>query len=154
MKIDGTEKTYKKEDLDFSYRFSSIPKDEIIIEANFKFELGDIDSINTQKKQASMSRKNNQPLKFRSAGSIFKNPNSKLAAGYLIDQANLKGTRIGDAEISIKHANFIINHGNASSDNVLELIKIIKNKIKEQFDIDLKLEVKLLGFNKHELKGV
>ena len=154
MKIDGTEKTYKKEDLDFSYRFSSIPKDEIIIEANFKFELGDIDSINTQKKQASMSRKNNQPLKFRSAGSIFKNPNSKLAAGYLIDQANLKGTRIGDAEISIKHANFIINHGNASSNNVLELIKIIKNKIKEQFDIDLKLEVKLLGFNKHELKGV
>ena len=85
---------------------------------------------------------------------IFKNPNSKLAAGYLIDQANLKGTRIGDAEISIKHANFIINHGNASSNNVLELIKIIKNKIKEQFDIDLKLEVKLLGFNKHELKGV
>ena len=154
IKMDGTEKIYKKEDLDFSYRFSSIPKDEIIIEANFKFELGDIDSINTQKKQASMSRKNNQPLKFRSAGSIFKNPNSKLAAGYLIDQANLKGTRIGDAEISIKHANFIINHGNASSNNVLELIKIIKNKIKEQFDIDLKLEVKLLGFNKHELKGV
>ena len=72
----------------------------------------------------------------------------------VIDQANLKGTRIGDAEISIKHANFIINHGNASSNNVLELIKIIKNKIKEQFDIDLKLEVKLLGFNKHELKGV
>jgi len=62
--------------------------------------------------------------------------------------------RVGDAEISIKHANFIINHGKASSNEVLKLIKIIKNKVKEQFNINLKLEIKLLGFNDKELKGI
>ena len=154
IKMDGTEKKYRKEDLEFSYRFSSIPKNEIIVEANFKFELGNINNINDQKVEASNQRKNKQPLKFRSAGSIFKNPSSDLAAGYLIDKSNLKGIRIGDAEISTKHANFIINHGTASSDNVLELIKLIKNTVKEKFNIDLKLEIKLLGFNKKELKGL
>ena len=72
----------------------------------------------------------------------------------MFDKSNLKGIRIGDAEISTKHANFIINHGTASSDDVLELIKLIKNTVKEKFNIDLKLEIKLVGFNKKELKGL
>ena len=110
--------------------------------------------INDGKSKASKSRRKSQPLQFRSAGSIFKNPNSNQAAGYLIDQANLKGTRIGDAEISTKHANFIINHGKASSKDILKLIKLIKSKVKNQFDVDLKLEVKLLGFNSQELRGI
>ena len=154
IEMDGTDKIYNKKDLEFSYRFSSIPKNEIVVEANFKFELGDIDNIQDKKIEASNQRKEKQPLKFRSAGSIFKNPSSKIAAGYLIDKANLKGMRIGDAEISIKHANFIINHGKASSNEVLKLIKIIKNKVKKQFNINLKLEIKLLGFNDKELKGI
>ena len=154
IEMDGTDKIYNKKDLEFSYRFSSIPKNEIVVEANFKFELGDIDNIQDKKIEASNQRKEKQPLKFRSAGSIFKNPSSKIAAGYLIDKANLKGMRVGDAEISIKHANFIINHGKASSNEVLKLIKIIKNKVKEQFNINLKLEIKLLGFNDKELKGI
>ena len=151
MKINGEEETYKKENLKFSYRFSSIPKNQIIVEAKFKFERGNINDINYKKIEASNERKNKQPLTFRSAGSIFKNPNANTAAGYLIDKANLKGTRIGDAEISEKHANFIINHGNASSSDVLQLIKIIKKTIKNKFNINLNLEVKLIGFDKQEL---
>ena len=84
--------------------------------------------IKINKDKASQSRRNNQPLQYRSAGSIFKNPKNGMAAGYLIDKTGLKGLKKGDAEISTKHANFIINHGNASSDNIIELIKIIKSK--------------------------
>jgi len=154
ISLDGQEKTYKKNDLNFSYRYSSILETEIVVEAQFKFKVGDLNEINDGKSKASKSRRKSQPLQFRSAGSIFKNPNSNQAAGYLIDQANLKGTRIGDAEISTKHANFIINHGKASSKDILKLIKLIKSKVKNQFDVDLKLEVKLLGFNSQELRGI
>ena len=154
LSLNGKERSYLKKDLNFSYRFSSIPKDEIIVEANFEFKTGDLNKINNQKKRVSQSRKLHQPLTYRSAGSIFKNPNSKLAAGYLIDKADLKGVRIGDAEISTKHANFIINHGQASSDNILELIKIIKREVLNKFKINLELEVKLMGFNDSELEGI
>ena len=84
-----------------------------------------LEFIKINKDKASQSRRNNQPLQYRSAGSIFKNPKNGTAAGYLIDQAKLKGLKKGDAEISTKHANFIINHGNATSDNITDLIKII-----------------------------
>ena len=147
-------KIYKKDDINFSYRFSSIQNTEIITQAKFKFTKGNLDNITNRKRDISKKRKENQPLTFRSAGSIFKNPNKKIAAGYLIDQAKLKGKRIGDAEISTKHANFIINHGNASSNDIINLIKVIKNKVKEKFNIDLNLEIKLIGFFKEELIGV
>ena len=77
-----------------------------------------------------------------------------MAAGYLIDKSNLKGVRIGNAEISTKHANYIINHGDASSDDILKLITIIKSTVKKNFDINLELEVKLLGFFDNELEGL
>lgn len=154
LNLSGEEKIYKKEDLKFSYRYSSIPNEEIIVEAKFKFEKGNISNIKNRKKEVSKKRKENQPLKFRSAGSIFKNPSFDVAAGYLIDQTNLKGTRVGDAEISTKHANFIVNHGKASSSDILELIKIAKSKVREKFNINLDLEIKLLGFNNHELEGI
>ena len=154
LDLDGNEKIYKKEDINFSYRFSSIAKTDIVIEAKFKFKKGNLSNIIKNRSSASQKRRNNQPLQFRSAGSIFKNPKSDMAAGYLIDKSNLKGTRIGDAEISTKHANFIINHGKASSNDILKLIKIIKNTVKQNFNINLELEVNLLGFNDNELEGV
>jgi len=154
LDLEGNEKIYDKEDIDFSYRFSSISKQEIVIEAKFQFKKGNLNDIIKNKSNASQKRRNSQPLQFRSAGSIFKNPKSGMAAGYLIDQSALKGTRIGNAEISEKHANFIVNHGQASSDDILKLIKIIKSKVKKNFDIDLELEVKLLGFCSSELEGL
>ena len=141
----GKIKTYKKDDLIFSYRNSSIPIDEILIDAKFKIIKGHKKNILIKKEEVSMLRKNTQPLRFRSAGSIFKNPSTKIAAGYLIDKVGLKGLRIGDAEISKKHANFIINHGNAKSKDILSLIEIMKNKVKEKYKINLELEIKILG---------
>ena len=75
----------------------------------------------------------------------FKNP-KKFAAGYLIEKVGLKGTKIGDAEISKHHANFFINNGKASSSDILNLIKLAKEKVKKEFNINLELEIKLIGF--------
>ena len=79
-----------------------------------------------------------------------------MAAGYLIDKSNLKGCKSGNAEISEKHANFIINRGDAKASDVIKLIKKAKLHVKKQFNIELKLEIKLLGFNEktmNELVG-
>ena len=100
-------------------------------------------NINDKRDIASKQRKTTQPLTYRSAGSIFKNPKEN-AAGYLIDKAGLKGLQIGGAKISEKHANFIVNLGNAKSTDVLELIDVIKNKIYQMYKIKLELEIKSL----------
>ena len=146
MTINGKIKTYSKKQIDFSYRSSSFPYNEILIEAKFKCKKGTPKKIQLDRKKASQSRKTKQPLKFRSAGSIFKNPSNKLAAGYLIDKAGLKGTQIGDAYISKKHANFIINTDQATANDVFNLILIAKKRVAEKFNINLELEVKLVGF--------
>ena len=104
-------------------------------------------TIKEKRLNASSLRKKNQPLRYRSAGSIFKNPKQNLAAGYLIDQAGLKGEKIGGAQISEKHANFIVNIDNASSNDVRGLIKQIEKKVESKFDIKLELEIKILGGN-------
>ncbi len=144
----GDIKTYSKQDVQFSYRHSTFPIDEILIEATLKCKKGSPDRILKDRKIASHGRKSNQPLKFRSAGSIFKNPSDTLAAGYLIDEAGLKGTSHGGALISDKHANFIVNMGGATAADVFYLIKLAKQKVAEKFNINLELEVKLIGFPK------
>ena len=148
MTLQGDIKTYYKQDVQFSYRHSTFPADEILIEAIFKCKKGNPDKILEDRKNASQGRKSTQPLKFRSAGSIFKNPSNKLAAGYLIDEAGLKGTSHGGATISEKHANFIVNSGEATAEDVFSLIKLAKLKVAEKFNINLELEVKLIGFPK------
>ena len=148
MTLEGHMKTYTKNDVDFSYRHSTFPEDEILIEATFNCHKGVPEQIQVDRKNASQKRKLSQPLKYRSAGSIFKNPSDKLSAGYLIDQAGLKGTRRGGACISNKHANFIINLGEATAEDVFYLIHLAKQKVTEEFDINLELEVKLVGFPK------
>ena len=100
-----------------------------------------------KKIQFSKSRKDKQPLKYRSAGSIFKNPSTEIAAGYLIDRAGLKGIEKGNAMISKKHANFIINLGGASSEDIIYLIKLIKQNFQlrvarvTQIVIQMKLQI-------------
>ena len=118
----------------------------MLIEATFNCQKGVPEKIQEDRRNASQGRKSNQPLKYRSAGSIFKNPSNKLAAGYLIDQAGLKGIQRGGACISKKHANFIINLGEATADDVFYLIRLAKQKVAEKFDVKLELEVKLVGF--------
>ena len=142
----GNEKVIDKKDVIFSYRKSNFPKNALLIEAKFKCDKGDLNKIKEKKIKFSNSRKESQPLKYRSAGSIFKNPSRGLAAGYLIDKAGLKGLKKGDAMISDKHANFIVNLGSASSNDILHLIELIKEKVFLEFEVMLELEIKLLGF--------
>ena len=144
INIKGEKNNYKASDIKFSYRKSSFNKNEILLNAIFKCNVGNQDIIEESKKKASNLRKNNQPLKYRSAGSVFKNPKS-TAAGYLIDKAGLKGKKIGNAQISNKHANFILNLGGAKSSDVMTLIEIIKKEVKSKFNIKLNLEIKIIG---------
>ena len=147
MLMTGETKIYQKDDIDFSYRNSTFPKNEILLSASFNLIEKSADEIQYDRAKASKGRKDTQPLRFRSAGSVFKNPKTDLAAGYLIDKAGLKGSRIGDAEISTKHANFSINHGNAKAKDVVDLILLAKKTVLEKFDVNLELEIKTLGFS-------
>ncbi len=147
MTLSGELKEYAVDEIDFSYRHSTFKDDEIIISADFEMLETSTAVIQENRSKASQGRKDNQPLKFRSAGSVFKNPKPDVAAGYLIDQAGLKGTRSGNAEISEKHANFFINHGNANASDIAKLIRIARKAVQEKFDIMLELEIKTLGFS-------
>ncbi len=147
----GQIKTLYPNDIEFNYRNSSFDPNEFILSAVFKLKKGCKEDIKNKKLIVSKGRIKSQPLKFRSAGSVFKNPHTKLAAGLLIDKAGLKGTRHGDAEISKHHANFFINHGNAKAADIASLIRLSRKIIYEKFGIMLELEIKTIGFNKSEL---
>jgi|TARA_B110000914_G_scaffold225743_1_gene247415 UDP-N-acetylmuramate dehydrogenase len=140
-----------KSDIDFSYRSSSFDNDTILLSAIFKLKKSEKKIIQDNFDLAKSGRKNTQPLNYRSAGSVFKNPSSEHSAGMLIDQSGLKGYSIGDAKISNKHANFFVNEGNAKADDMISLIKKAKNTVKDKFNIQLDLEVRLLGFNSEEI---
>ena len=118
IRMDGTEKQYSSKDIRFQYRSSSFSNDEIIVGATFILKKDDPINIEMKQQKASQGRKSSQPLRVRSAGSVFKNPEN-TAAGYLIDQAGLKGTVKGGAEISSIHANFFVNNGDATSDDLV-----------------------------------
>ena len=143
-------KLYPK-DIQFKYRHSSFKSDEFILSAEFKLRKATKVEIKKKKAIASKGRISSQPLKYRSAGSVFKNPHEKLAAGYLIDKAGLKGMRFGEAEISKHHGNFFINHGNAKAIDIARLIKLSRKTIYEKFGIMLELELKTIGFEDLEL---
>ena len=143
----------QKKDLNFSYRQSSFNKDDILLSAKFNLKKADKDIIKENFIEAQSGRKKSQPLNKRSAGSLFKNPKNN-SAGKLLDEAGLKGSSIGDAKISEKHANFFINDGDASSRDMLMLIKKAHKEVKDKFNVNLKLEVKLIGFNEDETEGL
>lgn len=129
------------DELSFSYRQSSI-NELVILNATFELKQDDSDEITDRMKKNWIMKKANQPLTHQSAGCIFKNPRG-MHAGALIEQAGLKGTRIGGAEISDRHANFIINEENATTENVLDLINLAQNTVSEKFGVELELEIEL-----------
>ncbi|MBR5868000.1 MAG: UDP-N-acetylmuramate dehydrogenase [Clostridia bacterium] len=130
----------------YGYR-ESIYKDEpdrIVMGAVFALDKGDKDAIWTTMRELSQKRRTSQPLEFPSAGSVFKRPVGHFA-GKLIEDAGLKGTRIGGAEVSPKHAGFIVNVGGATSNDVYRLIRHIQKVVEERFGVILEREVELLG---------
>ena len=144
-------KKVPKKDINFSYRKSSFDKNDILLSAEFNLKKAEKNLIKENFSKAQSGRTSSQPLDKRSAGSLFKNPRNN-SAGKLLDNAGLKGFSIGGAKISEKHANFFINDGNASSSEMLQLIKKAHKEVKKQFDIDLSLEVKLIGFDADEIE--
>ena len=130
-----------EDELLFSYRQSSL-YEMVVLEGVFALHHGNPDEIVNRMRKIWIMKKATQPLSFQSAGCIFKNPRG-LSAGALIEQAGLKGTRIGNAEISDRHANFIVTHPGAGSDDVLRLIDLARSKVAEQFGVDLELEINI-----------
>ena len=130
-----------KDDLVFEYRSTNIAA-PFILSATLELDEEDPDRIMKRMKEIWMYKRNSQPLNTKNAGCIFKNPRG-LSAGALIDQAGLKGFRVGGAEVSEKHANFIVAHPGCKADDVLKLVKIIREKVYEKNEIHLESEVKI-----------
>lgn len=144
MDYSGRVMSLKKKDLEFGYRRSSLGS-YIIIEAVLKLEKGDRETMLSSCSRFLKMKSQKQALDVPSAGCVFKNPaGSQFTCGQMIDMLGLKGMKIGGAEISAKHANFIVNRRHATCKDVLSLIDFVKNKVKENYGIPLDLEIKIL----------
>lgn len=134
-----------KEQLDLGYRISAVMEHGYtVLEATFKLQKGDYNTIKNKVEDLTRRREDKQPLEYPSAGSTFKRPTGYFA-GKLIEDCGLKGFSIGDAEVSKKHSGFIINRGHASAKDILELIKAVQNTVKESFGVELNTEVRIIG---------
>ena len=131
----------RRDDIFFGYRMTNIMA-KFILQAEFSLVQDDPDQIGRMIKEVWMLKRNSQPTSSRNAGCIFKNPRA-LSAGALIDKAGLKGTTIGGARVSRTHANFIVAEEGASSNDVLKLIDLIRQRVRERFDVELELELEI-----------
>ena len=132
-----------KDDLVFDYRKTNIVA-PFILEATLELEPDDPGRIMKRTKEIWMYKRNTQPLNTKNCGCIFKNPRG-LSAGALIDQAGLKGLRVGGAEVSDKHANFVVAHPGCTSDDVLKLVKVIRERVHDKSQVTLESEVQVWG---------
>ena len=133
------------EDIVWAYRGSSIPADAIVVEVEVILKPSDKMMLHASMEASLKRRRSTQPLSQPSCGSVFKGPDGD-SAGRLIEACGLKGLKIGGAQISEVHANFIVNTGNATAQDVLSLMKIAQDKVKEEHGVELRPEVKFLGF--------
>ena len=138
-------KRYAPSDIEWAYRSTSFAPDEIIVEVELQLTPALSGNIHDKMRTLLERRKASQPLEYPSCGSVFKNPED-ASAGALIDEVGLKGSMCGGAQISEKHANFIVNKNKACASDVLALIKRAQEKVKEHYGIELQPEVKFLGF--------
>lgn len=140
----GNESWLEREQLELGYRTSVIQKrGDLVLEAEFQFETGDFGEIRDRMKELSAKRRDKQPLEFASAGSTFKRPEGHFA-GKLIEDAGLRGYRIGDAQVSDKHCGFVVNRGHATAKEVLAVICDVQKKVLESSGVKLEPEVKII----------
>ena len=148
MTYDGKVKTMTLPEHKFEYRNSVFSKmNVIILDTTIRLSKGNKKEIDAKMKEFAASRKEKQPLEYPNAGSTFKRKEGVITA-QLIDQAGLKGYSVGDAEVSTKHAGFIINKGKATAKDVLDLVEHIKKTIREKNNLDIELEIIVLGEEK------
>ena len=137
-------RTLEGDALHFGYRHSIFSEEEgVVLSAVLKLQPGDPKEIRAQMDDLMARRKASQPLEYPSAGSTFKRPEGHFA-GTMIDQCGLKGTAVGGAEVSEKHAGFIINKDHATFDNVVTLISIVQDTVYREFGVELEPEVKII----------
>lgn len=141
---EGDDLLLGREVIPFAYRFSGFPRGAVIVRATFGLAPGDPTAIRRQISRWLLQRNASQPVEFRSAGCIFKNPPGDHA-GRLVDAAGVKGTRIGGAMISEKHGNFFVNLGEARAADVLALAALARERVRAAAGIDLELEIRVVG---------
>lgn len=142
---EGEVKTLPAEELELGYRTSCVQKNGyIVLEAVLQLQPGNADDICAVMDALASKRREKQPLEYPSAGSTFKRPEGHFA-GKLIQDAGLRGFRVGGAQVSEKHCGFVINRDHATSADILSLCRQVQEKVKAQFGVELELEVKLLG---------
>lgn len=135
--------------LKLGYRQSTLQNSSVLVtKVYFELSPGDPEAIRGKMDYHIQFRRAKQPWNWPSAGSVFINPPDQ-AAGYLLEKAGVKGLTIGGARVSEKHANFIINTGGATANDVLQLIEVMKHRVMEQFGVELKTEIQLLGVDRH-----
>lgn len=142
--LDGREIAIERKDIKFEYRKSNLPKGSVVTKTLFKLQHGDSAQSEQNVKDYMAKRNSTQPIKMSNTGSIFKNP-PEIAAGQLIEELGLKGFKIGGAQFSELHANFIVNSGGASAQDVLELIELAKKEALSKRGIELETEVRVMG---------
>lgn len=141
----GNEKVFNNQEMKFEYRRSILKEEKYIVtEVEIELEKGNDEEIKAKMDEYAKFRKEKQPLEYPSAGSTFKRGEDFITAK-LIDEAGLKGYSVGDAEVSTKHAGFVINKGNATAKDVLELVNKVKEEVYKKFQKRIKLEVEIIG---------
>ncbi len=142
---DGREVQISGSDLHFGYRHSVVQENHgIVVAATFNLEAGQQPQIQNKMDELNALRRSKQPLEYPSCGSVFKRPQGHFT-GPLIIKAGLQGKSIGGAQVSNKHAGFIINTGNATATDYLQLIQLIQKTVKEKFAVQLETEVRIIG---------
>jgi UDP-N-acetylmuramate dehydrogenase len=136
--------TKGRDAMGFGYRTSSVQEGHVVVEVRFVLRRDEKARIKARVKQLSEARKQRQPLGLPNAGSMFKNPQEE-SAGKLIEEAKLKGRRVGDAQVSERHANFIVNLGKATARDVLQLMEIVKQAVVEVRGVRLEPEITIIG---------
>ncbi|MGE6754532.1 UDP-N-acetylmuramate dehydrogenase [Rossellomorea sp. NPDC071047] len=132
-------------ELELDYRHSNIAeKGDIVLEATFSLKPGDYEEIKAVMDDLTDKRESKQPLEYPSCGSVFKRPPGYFA-GKLIQDSELQGTNFGGAEVSTKHAGFIVNKDNATASDYISLIEHVQKTVKEKFDVELEREVRIIG---------
>jgi UDP-N-acetylmuramate dehydrogenase len=141
----GNKSTREPEDLDLSYRHSNLGPTDLVTEATFAIENGDTEVGLQELRRITRWRRDHQPGGTFNAGSVFKNPDS-TTAGELIDSLGLKGLRIGDVSVSEKHANFFVAGSEATSEDILNLVNLVKDRVFEETGTILEPEIQFVGF--------
>ena len=131
-------------ELRYSYRHSELPEQAIVVSATFRGEPGDPAAIQAEMDRIAASREESQPLRSRTGGSTFKNPPGHKAWA-LVDAAGCRGLRLGDAQVSEKHCNFLLNLGNASSSEIEALGEEVRRRVQDKTNITLEWEIQRIG---------